>query len=91
METKTGNGHGVTLEKLMADLKVVINDGQKLIQTGAGQLRQKAIAGAKATDESIRRNPYPSIGILFGLGLVLGILSSSLFKSAAQSFEEEEG
>ena len=36
--------------------------------------RKKVIAGAKYTDATIRENPYQSIAIAAGLGLVLGIL-----------------
>lgn len=36
--------------------------------------RSKAQAGAKATDQAIRGNPYSSLGIAFGAGLLLGFL-----------------
>ena len=36
--------------------------------------QEKAVEGAKATDKVIRDNPYQSIGIAFGLGLVIGLL-----------------
>ncbi len=36
--------------------------------------QSKAIAGAKATDEAIRTNPYASLGIAFGAGILLGFL-----------------
>ena len=35
-------------------------------------LEQKAVEGAKATDRVIREYPYQSIGIAFGVGLLLG-------------------
>ena len=38
------------------------------------KLEEKAIAGAKATDKVIRAHPYESIGIAFGLGLLIGVL-----------------
>ena len=38
------------------------------------QLEEKAIAGAKATDKVIREHPYESIGIAFGVGLLIGVL-----------------
>jgi ElaB/YqjD/DUF883 family membrane-anchored ribosome-binding protein len=80
METHTdlSNGSSATLQQLIADLKNVVNDGEALLKTGAGQLKEKAVASAKFTDEKIRRNPYPSIGIVFGLGLLLGILAHKL-------------
>ena len=37
--------------------------------------REKVITGAKATDEAIRENPYTSIGIAFGVGLLIGVLA----------------
>ena len=36
--------------------------------------QEKAVAGAKATDQAIRSNPYASLGIAFGAGLLLGVL-----------------
>ncbi len=38
------------------------------------KLEEKAIAGAKATDKVIREHPYQSIGIAFGVGLLIGVL-----------------
>lgn len=41
----------------------------------AWQVVQKtAVSSAKATDRAIREHPYPSIGIAFGIGLVVGLL-----------------
>lgn len=39
-----------------------------------GHLNEKAIAGAKATDKVIRDHPYQSIGIAFGVGILIGVL-----------------
>jgi ElaB/YqjD/DUF883 family membrane-anchored ribosome-binding protein len=36
--------------------------------------RKKVIAGAKYTDETIRANPYQSLAIAAGLGLLVGVL-----------------
>ena len=41
------------------------------LYTGA---RQKVIAGAKCTDETIRANPYQSLAIAAGVGLLVGVL-----------------
>jgi len=38
------------------------------------QLEEKAIAGAKATDRAIREHPYESLGVAFGVGLLIGVL-----------------
>jgi ElaB/YqjD/DUF883 family membrane-anchored ribosome-binding protein len=39
-----------------------------------GQLQEKAITSAKATDQVIRAHPYESIGVSFGVGLLIGVL-----------------
>ena len=38
------------------------------------RLQEKAVAGAKATDKAIREHPYQSIGLAFGVGLLIGVL-----------------
>jgi len=40
----------------------------------ARKLQSKTVAGAKATDKVIREHPYQSIGIAFGVGLLIGVL-----------------
>ena len=36
--------------------------------------KKKVIAGAKYTDETIRENPYQSIAVAAGVGLLVGVL-----------------
>ena len=38
------------------------------------RMEEKAIAGAKATDKVIREHPYESLGVAFGIGLLVGVL-----------------
>ncbi len=38
------------------------------------RLEERAVAGAKATDKVIREHPYESLGVAFGLGLLVGVL-----------------
>lgn len=40
----------------------------------AGQVRDKAVEGAKATDVAVRENPYRAIGIALGVGALVGYL-----------------
>ena len=37
-------------------------------------LEEKTVAAAKATDRCIREHPYESIGVAFGVGLLIGVL-----------------
>ena len=38
------------------------------------RLEEKAAAGAKVADQTIREHPYESIGVAFGVGLLVGVL-----------------
>jgi ElaB/YqjD/DUF883 family membrane-anchored ribosome-binding protein len=37
-------------------------------------VQEKAIAGAKATDQVIRDNPYKALGVALGVGAIIGYL-----------------
>jgi ElaB/YqjD/DUF883 family membrane-anchored ribosome-binding protein len=39
-----------------------------------GRVQEKAVAGAKVADQTIREHPYESIGVAFGVGLLIGVL-----------------
>ena len=39
-----------------------------------GRVREKAVEGAKAADETVREHPYQAIGIALGVGALLGYL-----------------
>ena len=43
-------------------------------RTNCRQMEEKALVGAKAADRVIRENPYRSLGIAFGVGVLLGVL-----------------
>jgi ElaB/YqjD/DUF883 family membrane-anchored ribosome-binding protein len=37
-------------------------------------IQERAVAGAKATDQVIRDHPYQSLGVAFGVGALIGYL-----------------
>ena len=51
-------------EKLLSELKALLVRAQ-----------QKTVERAKATDQVIRDHPYETIGVAFGLGLLVGLLA----------------
>jgi ElaB/YqjD/DUF883 family membrane-anchored ribosome-binding protein len=55
---------GIAAEKLVDDLKAIIQRAE-----------EKAVERAKAADKVIREHPYQTIGLAFGLGLLIGILA----------------
>ena len=89
MRHKTGNGHTVNLETFLEDIQTVVRDGQELLKAGAGEVKQKAIYGAQTTDRAIRKSPYQTIGIVFGVGLVVGLLASGLFSGGSEQEESD--
>ena len=88
MQMKSGNGHNVTLERLMEDIKVVVKDGEELLKTGMTGVRQRALAGAKTTDRAVREHPYQTIGAVFGLGVLVGVLMAGVFTHSKSEIED---
>lgn|SRR5689334_11600890 len=39
-----------------------------------GRVREKAVEGAKATDQAVREHPYQAIAVAFGIGALIGCL-----------------
>jgi ElaB/YqjD/DUF883 family membrane-anchored ribosome-binding protein len=85
MRTKTGNGHKVDLEQLLEDLKVVLHDGEVLLRSGVSSVKERASAGARSADSLVRENPYRTVAIVFGLGVILGVAAMGLFRGAPET------
>ena len=51
-------------------LTAAIDRGREAWET----VQERAVAGAKATDEAIREHPYRALGVAFGLGALIGFL-----------------
>lgn len=41
-----------------------------------GRVREKAVEGAKAADQTLRENPYQAIAIALGVGALIGYLAA---------------
>jgi len=54
-------------ERLAAALEVAKDTQRKL--------QERAISSARATDQVIREHPYHSVGVAFGIGMLLGLLA----------------
>ena len=81
METKTGNGNKADFEQFLADLKTVVRDGEELLRAGVSTFKQRAIGGARTTDRAVREHPYQTVGMVFALGIVVGLLAGGMFRS----------
>lgn len=38
------------------------------------RFEERALAGARVADQTVREHPYESIGVAFGVGLLIGVL-----------------
>ena len=62
--TAAEEGGSLSTEKLVNEIKTMIQKAE-----------EKAVERAKAADRVIRDHPYQTIGIAFGLGLLIGVLA----------------
>ena len=60
-----------------------VSDARKrlaaLLESGkalAGNVRDRAVAGAKAADTAVREKPYQAIAIGVGVGMIIGYLAA---------------
>ena len=53
-------------------LAAALESGKKIL----GRVKDKAVEGAKATDEAVREHPYQALAIAFGVGAIAGYLIS---------------
>lgn len=58
----------------ISSMRVRFNDAQERLGELYSGARQRVVAGAKCTDEAIRANPYQSVAIAAGVGLLVGVL-----------------
>ncbi|HEU5125651.1 MAG TPA: DUF883 family protein [Verrucomicrobiae bacterium] len=65
--SELGERGSAAREKLAAALEVARETQRRL--------QERAMQGARATDQLIRANPYQAVGIAFGVGLLVGVLA----------------
>ena len=73
------------LEQFLNDIKTIVQDGEQLLKAGVSEVKQRAVTGAQTTNRAVREHPYKTLGIVFGLGVLVGVLAIGLFTG-----EEEE-
>lgn len=66
----TANATGEKVCEARQRLAAALEMGKKAL----GQVKEKAIQGAKATDHAVREHPYAAIGIALGVGVLAGFL-----------------
>jgi len=56
------------------ELRMRLNSAIESAKATYHRLEGKTIEGAKATDRVIRSHPYESLGVAFGVGLLVGVV-----------------
>jgi len=67
---ETANGLGERAREARARLAASLASAKANLAV----INEKAMEGAKATDRVIRDHPYQSIGVAFGIGILIGVL-----------------
>jgi len=89
MDDKVENGQHVALEQLLADIKLVLRDGQELLRLGVSNVRERARTGAETTDRFVKERPYQTLGLAFGMGVLIGLLASSALSRHGLEFDDD--
>jgi ElaB/YqjD/DUF883 family membrane-anchored ribosome-binding protein len=58
----------------VAELRTRLSQALESARHTAQRLEEKTVEAAKATDRAIREHPYQSLGVAFGLGVLIGVL-----------------
>jgi ElaB/YqjD/DUF883 family membrane-anchored ribosome-binding protein len=66
----TADVAGEKVSEARKRLASALDSGKKII----GRVKEKAVDGAKATDEAVHEHPYEAIGLALGVGALIGYL-----------------
>jgi ElaB/YqjD/DUF883 family membrane-anchored ribosome-binding protein len=61
-------------EKLVRDIKTLVRDTEDLMRDGCRTAGQHTLLAAQQADDAIRQYPSASVGLAFGVGILLGLL-----------------
>jgi ElaB/YqjD/DUF883 family membrane-anchored ribosome-binding protein len=73
-EKMVGESLGENAHEVVGALRQRYADAQERLGEVYQTARKKVSASAKYTDEAIRENPYQSIAVAVGVGLIAGVL-----------------
>lgn len=71
---ETASDASAKAQELRKQMSQKLEVAKKKFWEMEGVVKEKAAYGIKQTDQLVREHPYESIGMAFGLGLLVGIL-----------------
>ena len=81
MESRTGNGRNASLTKVCDDVRTVVHDGRALLGQNIRRAKHQARQTLHETGEVIQEHPLQMVAVVFGIGLVAGLMLFSLFST----------
>ena len=73
---RAGNETGERAKDLRAQVEAKLLAAKLRLQELEGEAMDRAKAAARYTDDYVRDNPWPAIGVAAGVGFLLGLLIS---------------
>lgn len=73
-ETMMADSLSEHTSEAIASLRDRFNSAQERFSEMYDSTKKKVVAGAKYTDNTIRENPYQSIAVALGVGVLLGLV-----------------
>ena len=58
-----------------SEVRAKLEAAVEKVKQACQRLEEKAAAAAKAADKTVHDHPYHAVGIAFGLGLLIGVLT----------------
>lgn len=71
-EQLVGDSAGEFVSEKATAVRERLSDAKERLEDLYENARDKVVAGARTTDDTIRSHPYQSIAIALGLGLLIG-------------------
>jgi len=56
-------------------VRAKLNSAAEKARAAYDRVHEKTVAAAKAADQTVRDHPYQTIGVAFGVGLLIGVLA----------------
>jgi len=79
-EKMVGDSVSEHSEDAISALRSRYEAAQERLSDAYDRTKKKVVAGAKYADETIRENPYQSVAVAAGVGLVVGLLIGRRFE-----------
>lgn len=79
-EKMVGEAVSERSEDAMNSLRARYEAAQERVTEVYDRAKKKVVAGAKYADETIRENPYQSVAVAAGVGLLVGLLIGRRFE-----------